>query len=143
MPVIIEIKKVSKTYKHANKLIHALQDVALTIEKGDIYGIIGLSGAGKSTLIRCLARLVKPTRGSILFQGIDIAELEGTTLRNFRKNIGMIFQHFNLLSSRTVAENIAYPLEISGMSKEDQKKRVHELLGLVGLKEKKDAYPPN
>jgi D-methionine transport system ATP-binding protein len=141
MTPIIEIKSVSKTYKHAGKIVHALDQATLTIEKGDIYGIIGLSGAGKSTLIRCLARLVQPSSGQILFHEMDIAELEGKRLRHFRKNIGMIFQHFNLLSSRTVAQNIAYPLEIANISKEEQNRRVHELLGLVGLEEKKDAYP--
>ncbi len=131
---MIEVKKLSKSYGRAA----ALQNISLSVEKKDIYGIIGLSGAGKSTLIRCLARLVKPSSGQILFQGADIAQLEGGSLRDFRKSIGMIFQHFNLLSSRTVGGNIAYPLEIGGKYEES---RVDELLGLVGLKTKKDAYP--
>jgi D-methionine transport system ATP-binding protein len=141
MTSIIEIKTVSKVYKHAEKIVHALQDVSLTIEKEDVYGIIGLSGAGKSTLIRALARLVTPSSGKILFHGNDIAHLSKKELRNFRKNIGMIFQHFNLLTSRTVAGNIAYPLEIVGVPLHEQNQRVDELLGLVGLKEKKEAYP--
>ncbi len=138
---IISIKSVSKTYKHAGKLSHALQDVSLVIEKSDIYGIIGLSGAGKSTLIRALSRLVTPTSGQILFYDNDIAQMDKSALCEFRKNIGMIFQHFNLLSSRTVAGNIAYPLEIAGVSKQQQNRRVGELLGLVGLKDKKESYP--
>lgn len=138
---IIEINNISKSYIHAKKTIHALKDVSLVIEKGDIYGIIGLSGAGKSTLIRCLSRLVVPSSGNILFQGSDIAHMDKRALRDFRKNIGMIFQHFNLLSSRTAACNITYPLEITDISKEQQNSRVDELLRLVGLKEKKEAYP--
>jgi D-methionine transport system ATP-binding protein len=142
MPTFIEIKDISKIYQHEDTTVHALQDVTLTIERGDIYGIIGLSGAGKSTLIRCLARLINPSTGKILFNGNDLAYLEGNALRNFHKKTGMIFQHFNLLSSRTVADNIAYPMEIANVPQEIQKIRVEELLGLVGLKEKKDAYPP-
>lgn len=138
---IIEIDNVSKSYLHVKKSVHALKNVSLDIEKGDIYGIIGLSGAGKSTLIRCLSRLVVPTFGKVFFQGSDIAHMDKRGLRDFRKNIGMIFQHFNLLSSRTVERNITYPLEIADISKEQQNKRVDELLGLVGLKEKQGAYP--
>src|ERR1700722_12141474 len=141
MTSIIEIETISKIYKHAGKVVHALQDVSLSIEKEDVYGIIGLSGAGKSTLIRALARLVTPSSGRIIFHGKDIAYLTKGDLRDFRKNIGMIFQHFNLLSSRTVAGNIAYPLEIAQVSPQEQTQRVDELLGLVGLKEKKEAYP--
>lgn len=141
MPTIIEIDHVSKKYKHEKKIVYALQDVSLTIDKGDVYGIIGLSGAGKSTLIRSLAALVTPSSGQILFHGKDIAHMEKRDLRFFRKNIGMIFQHFNLLSSRTVAGNVAYPLEIVNMPPEKLHKRVDELLELVGLKEKKDVYP--
>ncbi len=141
MTPIIEIKGIFKSYGQAETAVHALQDISLSIEKGDIYGIIGLSGAGKSTLIRCLARLVKPSSGKILFDGNDISHLEGKHLRHFRKKTGMIFQHFNLLSSRTVAGNIAYPLEISHVPAEVQQRRIDELLGLVGLADKKDAYP--
>jgi D-methionine transport system ATP-binding protein len=138
---IIEIISVSKSYSQAKNVVCALQDVSFNIEKGDVYGIIGLSGAGKSTLIRSLAGLVQPTSGKILFHGKDVAEMQPQELQNFRKNIGMIFQHFNLLKSRTVAGNIAYPLEIAGHPVEFQNKRVEELLGLVGLMEKKEAYP--
>ncbi len=133
-----EVRSISKTYKHKGKILYALEDINLTVEKGDIYGIIGLSGAGKSTLIRCLARLIVPNSGNILFQGRDIASIEGEELRNFRKSIGMIFQHFNLLNSRTAAGNVSYPLEIAG---KESKERVDELLGLVGLAAKRDATP--
>jgi len=141
MTTILDIHQVSKSYKQADRIVHALQGVDLSVEKGDIYGIIGLSGAGKSTLIRALARLVKPSQGSILFNGVDIAELEGKDLRQFRSKIGMIFQHFNLLTSRTAAENCAYPLEIIYQDQEQISKRVEELLSLVGLSEKQHAYP--
>jgi len=138
---IIELQSVSKTYSHDRKIITALDNVSLIVECKDIYGIIGLSGAGKSTLIRCLASLITPSSGKILFHGTDFSNLNGKDLRNFRKKTGMIFQHFNLLSSRTVAENIAYPLEIANVSKEEQYERIDELLRLVGLIEKKNAYP--
>src|ERR1700722_11315724 len=138
---IIELQSVSKTYQQNDKIIPALDQVSLSIECKDIYGIIGLGGAGKSTLIRCLARLVTPSSGKILFYGVDFASLDKNELRTFRKNIGMIFQHFNLLSSRTVAGNIAYPLEIAGVPREEQNRRIDELLGLVGLQEKKEAHP--
>ncbi len=117
----------------------ALDEVSLSIDKGEIFGIIGMSGAGKSTLIRSLSRLVTPSSGHIFFSERDIAPLKGEDLRQFRRSIGMIFQHFNLFSARTVAENIAYPLEIAG--KADVGQRVDELLDLVGLKNKKNAYP--
>lgn len=138
---IIEVTAISKTYTHKDKITHALCDVSLLIAKQDIYGIIGLSGAGKSTLIRCLAGLNTPSSGRVLFQGSDIHQLKGADLRAFRQKIGMIFQHFNLLSSRTVAGNVAFPLEIAGISKPEQNKRVDELLRLVGLSSKKDVYP--
>jgi D-methionine transport system ATP-binding protein len=138
---IIEVQAVSKTYRQDEKFVTALDTVSLVVEKNDIYGIIGLSGAGKSTLIRCLARLVIPGSGQVLFHGQDLAKMDKYTLRDFRKKIGMIFQHFNLLSSRTVADNIAYPLEIINMPKEEQERRIDELLDLVGLHEKKYAYP--
>ena len=137
MNPIIQVVGLSKTYRQTP----ALQDIGLVVEKGDIYGIIGLSGAGKSTLIRCLARLVRPTRGKILFRGTDIADKDGKELRDFRKQMGMIFQHFNLLSSRTAAENIAYPLEIANVPKPEIERRVDELLQMVSLSSKKGAYP--
>ncbi len=138
---IIEIKNISKNYFHSNQETSALRDINFEIDKQEIYGIIGLSGAGKSTLIRCLSGIIKPSAGKILFHQTDISHLKGESLRQFRMKMGMIFQHFNLLSSRTVAGNIAYPLEIAGLTKEEQHKRVDELLKLVGLISKKDVYP--
>ncbi len=141
MAAFIEIDAISKSYSQNGRLVHALKDVSLSIDKGDVYGIIGLSGAGKSTLIRCLSSLVAPSSGKILFSGNDIARMEKNNLSAFRKQIGMIFQHFNLLSSRTVAENIAYPLEIANVPKQQQQDRIDALLDIVGLTGKKGAYP--
>lgn len=138
---IIEIEDVSKTYSKTDTAAHVLQNVNLEISKGDIYGIIGLSGAGKSTLIRTLSRLVVPSSGKVLFHKSDINEMEKHDLRNYRKKLGMIFQHFNLLSSRTVAGNIAYPLEIAKVPVKQREERVDQLLGFVGLKHKKGMYP--
>lgn len=134
---LLKASSLSKRYKRTN----ALHDVNLSIERGDIYGIIGQSGAGKSTLIRCLAGLVKPTDGQILFHQSDLSKMGEKELRKFRLTIGMIFQHFNLLSARTAAGNIAYPMEIAGVPKVDQERRIDELLGLVHLTSKKTAYP--
>jgi D-methionine transport system ATP-binding protein len=137
----IEIVDLSKTYRSGGKTVQALDNVTLTIEQKDVYGIIGLSGAGKSTLIRCIASLLRPSSGKILFNGNDLNQMNKNQLRQFRLQIGMIFQHFNLLTSRTVADNIAYPLEIAAVSREEQEQRVGELLELVGLSAKKHAYP--
>lgn len=134
---IIQIEGLTKSYKNQE----ALSSVSLTINRGDAYGIIGASGAGKSTLIRCLATLEQPTKGTILLNGENVGSLSKKELRSVRKKIGMIFQHFNLLSSRTVAENIAYPLEVQGYSAEAIKTRVDEMLTLVGLEAKKNSYP--
>lgn len=138
---LIEVENLSKIYANAQKNVYALCHVTMQIKKQDIYGIIGLSGAGKSTLIRCLAGLIQPSEGRIFFQGEDISQETKRNLRKFHRQIGMIFQHFNLFSSRTVAENIAYPLEIAGVSLNVQQKRVDELLKLVGLLAKKETYP--
>ena len=138
---LLEICSLSKAFQSGKTLSHAIQDVSLSIEKGDIYGIIGLSGAGKSTFIRLLAQLIDPTSGKILFHGQDLAKLDRAALRQFRKKVGMIFQHFNLLHSRTVAGNIAFPLEVAGASQEAQDQRVDELLSIVGLTSKKESYP--
>ena len=134
---MIEALAVSKTYKS----IQALCNVSLTVAKGDVYGIIGMSGAGKSTLIRCLSRLITPSSGKILFQGIDIGSLSGKDLRDFHRKTGMIFQHFNLLSCRTVYGNVSYPLEIANIPKAQRISRVKELLQFVGLSPKIDCYP--
>lgn len=139
--MIIEIFKASKTYKQVGKTVPALEEVSLNVEAGDVYGIIGQSGAGKSTLIRAIALLASLSSGRILFHGRDIAAMNKGELREYRKKIGMIFQHFNLLSSRTVAGNIAYPMEIAGVGLEEQKRRIAELLDLVGLSDKRESYP--
>lgn len=136
MPILKTIA-LSKTY---GSLV-ALKEVNLSIEKQDIYGIIGLSGAGKSTLLRCLAGLIPPSSGQVFFQNDELSQLKKCSIRRLRLRMGMIFQHFNLLSSRTVAGNIAYPLEIAGASSEEIEKRIDELLYLVGLTAKKNTYP--
>ncbi|MEA4901933.1 methionine ABC transporter ATP-binding protein [Desulfitobacterium sp.] len=138
---MIKIEHLSKTYTSHKGNVVALEDISLEIAQGAIYGIIGLSGAGKSTLVRCLNRLEEPTGGQILIDGQDITKLSGKALRETRQTIGMIFQHFHLLQSRTVGENIAFPLEIAGYKKNKIKPRVEELLQLVGLADKADAYP--
>lgn len=138
---MIEIKALNKVFRDKNLDVNALRDIDLKIEKGDIFGIIGLSGAGKSTLIRCINRLEEPTSGKIYIDGTDITVLDNSELTALRRRIGMIFQHFNLLSGRTCAKNIAFPLEISGADSTYVNKRVDELLELVDLKDKKDAYP--
>lgn len=138
---MIQIEHLEKTYTSKQGSVLALRDVSLHIQQGAIYGIIGLSGAGKSTLVRCLNLLEQPTSGRIIIGGQELTRLSGKELRRARQKIGMIFQHFYLLQSRTVAENIAFPLEIAGVSKAETEARVHELLRLVGLKEKANGYP--
>jgi D-methionine transport system ATP-binding protein len=138
---LIEIKNLDKVYKTPNGDTVALKDINLTINDGEIFGIIGLSGAGKSTLIRCINMLEKPSNGSILIDGTDVTKLKERELRSVRKKIGMIFQGFNLLEQRTVLRNVMFPLEISGVKKEEAKMRALELLELVGLKEKINSYP--
>jgi D-methionine transport system ATP-binding protein len=138
---MIELKNVSKTFSKAGRQIHALSDVSLHVPQGTIFGIIGTSGAGKSTLIRCINLLERPTAGDVYIDGISLLKLSNSQLALQRRQIGMIFQHFNLLSSRTVFGNIAFPLELAGVSKDAIRARVDELLDLVGLKEKRDEYP--
>lgn len=139
---LIKIESLSKIFKIKDgKNVNAVNDVTLNIEKGEIFGIIGLSGAGKSTLVRTINRLEEPTSGKVIVDGEDITAMSKSDLRDARKQIGMIFQHFNLLSSRTVAGNIAYPLEISDCNKADMDSRIDELLELVGLSDKKNVYP--
>lgn len=139
--ILIHIKDVTKTYKGASGPIEALKGVSLDIEEGTVFGIIGLSGAGKSSLIRCINMLEEPTSGTVEIAGEEMTTLSKSELREARKGIGMIFQHFNLLSSRTVADNIAFPLELSGWSKDQIQNRVIELLELVGLSDKAEQYP--
>lgn len=138
---ILQTINLSKTFKKNDRTFIALEEINLTVDQGDIFGIIGLSGAGKSTLIRSIACLLKPTKGEIQFHQNNIVALKGQELRNYRKKIGMIFQHFNLLNSRNAADNIAYPLEIANFPKDAIKKRVEELLKLVGLYEKRNNHP--
>ncbi len=138
---MIEINQLSKIYRTSNNEVLALDNVSLKVHKGEIFGIIGLSGAGKSTLIRCINMLEKPTQGSILVDGQDITHLDKRELREARQKIGMIFQQFNLLSSRTVFDNVLFPLEISGIPHQEARKRVQELLDLVGLTDKSQVYP--
>ena len=139
---MIELKHVSKTFDTGTAGgVDALKDVSLTIEDGDIYGIIGMSGAGKSTLVRCINLLEKPTSGEIIVNGQRLDTMTPAQLRAARRNITMIFQHFNLLMQRTCLRNVCFPMEISGVKRADAEKRGRELLELVGLPDKADAYP--
>lgn len=138
---MITIKNLTKIYTGANHEVLALDNVSLSINRGEIFGIIGLSGAGKSTLIRCINMLEKPTSGTIIVDGDDLTNLDKTNLRYVRQKIGMIFQHFNLLSSRTVFDNIMFPLEIANVPYKEAKNKVTELLELVGLSDKARVYP--
>ncbi|MED4402964.1 methionine ABC transporter ATP-binding protein [Metabacillus fastidiosus] len=138
---MIKLSNVIKLYRLKSGNVKAVDSVNLQIEKGEIFGIIGYSGAGKSTLIRLLNGLEKPTSGSVNVAGRTIERINGRELRKARQEISMIFQHFNLLWSRTVRENIAFPLEIAGVKKNERLKRVDELIKLVGLEGREDAYP--
>lgn len=138
---MIELKNVSKTFHQKDRIVTALSDVSLKVPPGKIFGVIGTSGAGKSTLIRCVNLLERPTSGEIIVNGKSLIQLSNAQLAIERRQIGMIFQHFNLLSSRTVFENVAFPLELAGNSKITIKERVLELLQLVGLTEKANDYP--
>lgn len=138
---MIVLKHISKIFEHKSRAIHALDDVSLHISKGEIMGVIGESGAGKSTLIRCVNLLERPTSGEVYVDGLNLMNLSPSQLAKARQNIGMIFQHFNLLSSRTVSENIAFALELNKTPKEKRQKRVKELLELVGLEDKANDYP--
>jgi len=138
---LISIKGLSKVFKTNNKEVTAVDQLTLDIKKGEIFGVIGYSGAGKSTFVRLLNRLEEPTTGQIFINDHDLITLNTDELRLARQNIGMIFQHFNLLWSRTVAENIAFPLEIARIPKTERNKRVKELIQLVGLTGKETAYP--
>ena len=137
----IEIRGLSKVYPIPGGEVHALTNINLTIEKGDIYGIIGMSGAGKSTLIRCLNRLDTPTDGQILIDGENILAMSKPQLRATRRRMAMIFQQFNLLMQKSVARNVRYPLEIAGVPKKQANERVMELLKIVGLEDKANAFP--
>jgi len=138
---MIQLKNITKQFHLKKRAITALSDVSLTVPKGKIFGVIGASGAGKSTLIRCVNLLEKPTSGEVIVDGVNLIGLSAAQLAKERRQIGMIFQHFNLLSSRTVFENVAFPLELDNVAKDVKDKRVMELLALVGLEEKQNDYP--
>lgn len=138
---MIQLSHIEKTYDSPSGPVKALKGIDLTIERGEIFGIIGLSGAGKSTLIRCINMLERPTAGKVIVDGQDMTAMSEKELRKARKNIGMIFQHFNLLSSATVYDNIAFPLRLSHTPEEEVKKKVLPLLDLVGLADKAHQYP--
>ena len=137
----IQLKNLCKVYQIPGGEVHALQNINLSIEKGDIYGIIGMSGAGKSTLIRCLNRLDTPTDGQVLIDGQNVLAMKKKELLQTRRRMAMIFQQFNLQMQKSVARNVRYPLEIAGVPKKEADARVMELLKIVGLEEKAKAYP--
>jgi D-methionine transport system ATP-binding protein len=139
---MIKLSQIEKVYKGKNgNSVHAIKGIDLEVKRGEIFGVIGKSGAGKSTLIRCMNMLERPTGGQVIVDGQDLTVMNDSQLREVRKQIGMIFQHFNLLSSRTVYENIAFPLELVGKSKPEIEQAVLPLLDLVGLTDKRDQYP--
>ncbi|WP_143322410.1 methionine ABC transporter ATP-binding protein [Clostridium sp. HBUAS56010] len=138
---MIELEKISKVFGTGGREVHAIDDVSLSIGKGEIFGIIGFSGAGKSTLVRCINLLEMPTSGRVTVDGRELTTLSPKELRTARKGIGMIFQHFNLMPSRTVFGNVAFPLKGSNLSKQEKEEKVRELLRLVDIGDKENAYP--
>ena len=138
---MIEIKHLSKTFQMKDGAVNALKDINLTIPDGSIYGIIGMSGAGKSTLVRCINLLERPTEGSVVIDGTAMETLNAAQLRERRRDITMIFQQFNLLMQRSCLKNICFPMELAGVKKADAEKRARELLEVVGLPDKANAYP--
>jgi len=138
---MIELKNLQKTYQGDNGSLEALRGVSVHVREGEIYGVIGKSGAGKSTLIRCINMLERPTSGSVIVDGEELTTMPERQLRDVRKKIGMIFQHFNLLSSRTVYDNVAFPLELAGKTVSEIEAAVTPLLELVGLADKRNQYP--
>ena len=138
---MIEIKNLDKVFSSAGGPIEALKDINLTNNDGEIFGIIGLSGAGKSTLVRCINLLEKPTSGSVILDGKDLVKIPKKELLMTRRNIGMIFQSFNLLSQRNVLKNVLYPMEIAGIKKAEAEKRAKELIEMVGLTDRIKSYP--
>lgn len=141
MDIMIQMKDVAKTFIGKENTVEALRGINLTIQRGEIYGIIGMSGAGKSTLVRCLNFLEKPTSGEVWIEGENLAVMKEEQLRRARTRIAMIFQHFNLLMQRSVLGNVCFPMEITGHSKKEARKRAQELLAIVGLEDKASAYP--
>lgn len=138
---MIELQGLSKTFHTANGTVEALQDISITINDGEIFGIIGLSGAGKSTLVRCINLLERPTSGKVIIDGKNLTDMPQRELLNMRRSISMIFQGFNLLEQRNVLKNVCFPLEISGWKSQDAMARAEELLKIVGLSDRKNAYP--
>lgn len=138
---MITVTNLTKVYGKADQAVAAVQDVSLHVPDGGVFGILGRSGAGKTTLMRCLTALERPTSGSVNVAGVELTSLTGAQLRQIRHRMGMIFQHFNLLGSRTAAQNIAFPLEVQGLAKPQRDARVAELLELVGLADRATSYP--
>ena len=138
---MIELKNIDVTFQQSGKTVEAVKQVNITIEDGDIYGIIGYSGAGKSTLVRTINLLQRPTNGTVTVSGVELTSLKEAQLRDARKKIGMIFQHFNLMNTLSVFDNVAFPLKRSGLSKAEIKEKVESLLHLVGLEDKITSYP--
>ena len=141
MAEIIQIEHLTKTFGSGEGQVAALQDVSLSVQEGEIFGIIGLSGAGQSTLVRCMNLLERPESGRVLFHGQDLLVLREKQLRQQRRKISMIFQSFNLLEQRTSLENICFPMELAGIGRKEARTRAKELLQIVGLPDKADAYP--
>ena len=138
---MIEVLNLKKTFNTSEKEFNAVDDVSFKVNKGEIYGIIGLSGAGKSTLVRLLNRLEEPTSGKVIIDDVDITSLKQKELLEARKEISMIFQHFNLFNQKNVYENIAYPLKLQNIPKNEIEKRVNELLDFIGLRDRAKSYP--
>ena len=138
---MIELKNITKVYETKEGPFTALDDVSLTINDGDVFGIIGESGAGKSTLVRHINLLERPTSGQVLIDGTDVTGFQGKQLRDMRQGIGMIFQNFSLFQQRTVLQNVTFPLELQHQDKASARKRAQELLEIVGLKDREDRYP--
>ena len=141
MEPMIQVENLCKSFSTKNGTVEAARNISFSIEKGEIFGIIGLSGAGKSTLVRCLNLLERPTSGTVRVNGKNLTELSEKELRKERQNIGMIFQHFNLLMQRTALDNVCFPMEIAGISKKEARKKALEYLKVVGLEEKALSYP--
>ena len=141
MEPMIQVENLCKNFSTKNGTVEAARNISFSIEKGEIFGIIGLSGAGKSTLVRCLNLLERPTSGTVRVNGKNLTKLSEKELRKERQNIGMIFQHFNLLMQRTALDNVCFPMEIAGISKKEARKKALEYLKVVGLEEKALSYP--
>ena len=141
MDYIVEVQHLYKTFRTKDAQVEALRDINLQVEKGDIYGIIGMSGAGKSTLVRCLNYLEVPTKGSVLVEGQPLSELSGPQLRKLRSQISMIFQGFNLLMQKSVIDNVCFPLRIQNMKPDQARAKARQLLSVVGLSDKENAFP--